>query len=75
MTTETALLPTTPLDVDAALRAEAERSASYQGFADDDRASRYAWLLWLAEVKLAEANREYLKLVTQRARRRVGGSR
>ncbi len=62
-----ALLPTTSEAVDAALRAEADRCAHYPGIADNDVAGRYAWLLWLACSRLAEANAAWLRLTPKAA--------
>jgi hypothetical protein len=67
MAITTSLLPTTVDAVDASLRAEAERSEMYQGFADNDYAGRNAFLLMLAEKKLAEAHAEYLRLTRKLA--------
>ena len=69
MDNTTSLLPTTVLAVDATIRAEADNSATYRGFADNDYSGRYAFLLGIAEAKLAEANREYLRLLERQAAR------
>ncbi len=68
---ETALLPTTPLAVATILRTDAERAGAYLGLADNDLAGRYAYLLAVAERKLAEANVEYLRVVGRQAARRM----
>ena len=69
MATETALLPVTVLGVEAKLLAEASNSPIYLGIADNDAAGRYAFLLGMAMAKIAEANREYLRLLERQARK------
>lgn len=66
-TNTTALLPTTVPAVHDALVAEAENSATYRGLADDDYSGRAHFLLGMAEAKLAEANREYVRLLERQA--------
>lgn len=66
------LLPTTTVEVDEALRAEAANSATYRGLADDDYAGRNAFLLGMCEAKLADAHREYLRLLERQAARKGG---
>ncbi len=66
-TAQTALLPTTVTAVEEAIRAEAENSASYRGIADDDYSGRAHFLLGMTEAKLADANRQWLRLTPKAA--------
>ncbi len=65
--TTTALIPTTVLAVEAKLLAEAANSPTYLGIADNNAAGRYAFLLGLCMARLADANREGLRLLKQMA--------
>ncbi len=67
----TALLPTTPLAVATMLRTDAERDPLYLGMADTDLAGRTAYLLAMAERRLADAHTEYLRVVGRQAQRRT----
>jgi hypothetical protein len=66
------LIPTTVLAVEAKLLAEASNSPAYLGIADNDAAGRYAFLLGMCMAKLAEANREYLRLLERQAAKKGG---
>jgi hypothetical protein len=63
----TSLIPTTVLAVEAKLLAEAANSPTYLGIADNDAAGRYAFLLGMCMAKLAEANRDGLRLLERQA--------
>lgn len=65
MTTTTALLPTSPLAVEDWLRSLANPSELLK--MRENGESEYPYLFGLATVKLAEAHREYLRLVERQA--------
>ena len=67
MDKHTALLPTSPLAVETWLRSLANPSDLLK--MKEAGQSEYPYLFGLATVKLAEANREYLRLLERQARK------